>query len=140
MMADYRKPLPVPSAVSAPFWDGLRKGQLRVQRCSGCGRHIFYPRSLCPHCLSQAPEWVTVSGRGKLYSYTVVRRAFHPAFQEDVPYVYAIVELEEGPKVTSNVVNCPLEALRVDMPLRAVYDSVTPEVTLLKFEPAPGRE
>jgi len=140
MTADYRKPLPVPSAVSAPFWDGLRKGQLRVQRCSGCGQHIFYPRSLCPKCLSQALQWVTVSGRGKLYSYTVVRRAFHPAFQEDVPYVYAIVELEEGPRVTSNVVNCPLEALRVDMPLRAVYDSVTPEVTLLKFEPDPGRE
>lgn len=139
-MADYRKPLPVPSAVSVPFWDGLREGQLRVQRCSGCGRHIFFPRSLCPHCLSQALEWVTVSGRGKLYSYTVVRRAFHPAFQEDVPYVYAIVELGEGPRVTSNVVNCPLEALRVDMPLRAVYDSVTPEVTLLKFEPDPGRE
>jgi uncharacterized OB-fold protein len=91
---------------------------------------------MCPYCLSEALEWAQVSGRGKLYSYTVVRRAMHPAFQEDVPYVYAIVELEEGPRVTSNVVNCPVEALRVDMPLRAVYDSVTPEVTLLKFEPA----
>jgi hypothetical protein len=79
---------------------------------------------------------VTASGRGKLYSYTIVRRAMHPAFQEDLPYVYAIVELEEGPRLTANVVNCPLEALRVDMALKAFYDSVTPEVTLLKFEPA----
>jgi hypothetical protein len=131
----YRKPLPIPSAVSAPFWDGLREGVLRVQRCGECRQYVFYPRSLCPHCLSESLDWVSMSGRAKLYSYTVVRRAMHPAFQEDVPYVYAIVELEEGPRVTANVVNCPLEALRVDMPLKAIYDSVTPEVTLLKFEP-----
>jgi uncharacterized OB-fold protein len=133
---EYRKPLPIPSAVSAPFWDGLREGVLRVQRCEKCAEYVFYPRSLCPHCLSESLEWATASGRGKLYSFTVVRRAMHPAFQEDVPYVYAIVELDEGPRVTSNVVNCPVDELRVDMPLRAVYDSVTPEVTLLKFEPA----
>ena len=138
MIADYRKPLPIPAAVSRPFWDGLREGVLRVQQFRDCRRHVFYPRSLCPHCLSETLEWVEVSGRGRLYSYTLVRRAMHPAFQQDVPYVYAIVELEEGPRVTSNVVNCPLEALRVDMPLRAVYDSVTPEITLLKFEPAQG--
>lgn len=136
MTPEYRKPLPIPSAVSAPFWDGLREGVLRIQQCRDCGRHVFYPRSLCPYCLSEALDWVTASGRGRLYSFTVVRRAMNPAFQEDVPYVYAIVELEEGPRVTANVVNCGLEALRVDMPLKAIYDSVTPEVTLLKFEPA----
>lgn len=134
--AEYRKPLPIPSALSAPFWDGLREGVLRVQRCGACAEYVFYPRSHCPHCLSESLDWVKASGRARLYSFTVVRRAMHPAFQEDVPYVYAIVELEEGPRVTANVVGCPLEALRVDMPLRAVYDSVTPEVTLLKFEPA----
>jgi uncharacterized OB-fold protein len=135
-MSEYRKPLPVPSEVSAPYWAGLREGALRVQKCRECSRYLFYPRSVCPFCLSRALEWAEACGRGRLYSYTVVRRAMHPAFQEDVPYVYAIVELEEGVRVTTNVVNCPLEALRVDMPLRAVYDSVTPEVTLLKFEPA----
>jgi uncharacterized OB-fold protein len=132
----YAKPLPVPSRVTEPFWEGLRQGELRLQRCADCGKHIFYPRSVCKHCLSQGLEWVIVSGRGRLYSYTVVRRAMNPAFQSDVPYVYAIVELEEGPRVTTNVVNCALDALWVDMPLKAVYDSVTPEVTLLKFEPA----
>ena len=136
MTAEYRKPLPVPSAVSAPFWSGLREGVLRIQCCRDCGRHVFYPRSLCPYCLSESLGWVTVSGRAKLYSYTIVRRAMHPAFQEDLPYVYAIVELEDGPRLTANVVNCPPEALRVDMALKAFYDSVTPEVTLLKFEPA----
>jgi uncharacterized OB-fold protein len=133
---EYRKPLPGPSEVSRPFWDGLRDGELRIQRCEECERHVFYPRTVCPNCLSDRLEWVKVSGRGTLYSYTVVRRAMNPAFQEDVPYVYAIVELEEGPRVTTNVVNCALEALRVDMPVKALYDNVTPETALLKFEPA----
>ena len=132
----YVKPLPAPSPVTQPFWDGLREGVLRIQRCEECSRHVFYPRTVCHHCLSDRLEWVKVSGRGTLYSFTVVRRAMNPAFQADVPYVFAIVELEEGPRVTTNVVNCELEALRVDMPVKAVYDKVTPEAALLKFEPA----
>jgi uncharacterized OB-fold protein len=134
--AQYQKPVPSPSAVTQPFWDGLREGRLRIQRCGECGQHVFYPRTVCKHCMSERLEWVEASGKGTLYSFTIVRRAMNPAFQEDVPYVYAIVELEEEPRVTTNVVNCDLEALRVDMPVKAVYDSVTPEVTLLKFEPA----
>jgi uncharacterized OB-fold protein len=135
-MSEYAKPLPGPSPVSEPFWEALRVGELRIQRCEDCGKHVFYPRTVCKHCLSDKLSWVTASGRGTLYSYTVVRRAMNPAFQADVPYVYAVVELEEGPRVTTNVVNCTLDLLRVDMPVKAVYDSVTPEATLLKFEPA----
>jgi uncharacterized OB-fold protein len=130
------KPLPAPSPVSQPFWDGLREGKLCIQRCLACKKNVFYPRTICPQCLSDRLEWWTASGRGKLYSYTIVRRAMNPAFQAEVPYVFAIVELEEGPRVTTNVVNCALEALAVDMPLVAVYDKVTPEAALLKFEPA----
>lgn len=132
----YAKPLPGPSPVTQPFWDGLLAGTLRIQQCEACSRHVFYPRTACHYCLSDKLKWVTASGRGTLYSFTIVRRAMNPAFQEDVPYVYAIVELEEGPRVTTNVVNCDLEALRVDMPVKAVYDKVTPEAALLKFEPA----
>jgi uncharacterized OB-fold protein len=131
----YAKPLPAPSPITQPFWDGLRAGELRLQRCHDCRRYVFYPRSVCPHCLSRELEWVAASGRGKLYSYTIVRRAMNPAFQEDVPYVFAIVELEEGPRLTTNIVNCELEALQVDMPVKAVYDVITPEIALLKFEP-----
>ena len=132
----YQKPLPEPSAVSAPFWDGLRVGELRLQRCVECKRHILYPRSVCPHCLSDRLEWTAATGRGRLYSYTVVRRAMNPAFAPEVPYVFAIVELEEGPRVTTNIVNCVPGEVRVDMPVRATYDNVTPEMALLKFEPA----
>jgi uncharacterized OB-fold protein len=136
MADEYRKPLPSPSALSQPYWHGLSEGQVRVQRCSGCGEYVFYPRPHCPACLSEALEWVAVSGRGRVYTYTVVRRAMNPAFADDVPYVYAIVELEEGPRLMTNVVGCAPEDVRVDMPVKAVYDSVTSEITLLKFEPA----
>ena len=136
MTEAYAKPLPAPSPVTQPFWDGLREGELRIQRCLDCAKYVFYPRTACHYCLSDRLEWVKASGRGTLYSFTIVRRAMNPAFQADVPYVFAIVELEEGPRVTTNIVNCPLEALRVDMPVMAVYDRVTPEAALLKFEPA----
>lgn len=131
----YQKPLPEPSPVSAPYWEGLKSGELRLLRCDECGRYVFYPRTICPNCLSDRLHWETVSGRGKVYSYTIVRRAMNPAFAKDVPYVFAIVELAEGPRLTTNIVNSPLEAMRVDMPVKATYDNVTPNITLLKFEP-----
>jgi uncharacterized protein len=131
----YEKPLPVPSEVSAPYWDGLKGGELRLQRCGDCGRYVFYPRSVCPHCLGEGLEWVPTSGRGRVYSYTIVRRAMNPAFAADVPYVFAIVELDEGPRVTTNIVGCSAEDVRVDMRVKAAYDSVTSELALLKFEP-----
>ena len=137
---EYLKPLPQPSETSRPFWEGVRARELRLQRCRDCDKHIFYPRAICPFCLSERLEWVTASGKGKVYSYTVVRRAMHPAFQEDVPYVLAIVELDEGPRLTTNVVGVEPEEVRVDMRVRAAYDDVTPDVTLLKFEPLLGPE
>jgi len=140
MASEYRKPLPKPSAVSQPFWDGTKAHELRLQRCKDCGERVFYPRSMCPFCLSEHLEWITASGRAKVHSYTVVRRAMNPAFREDVPYVLAIVELDEGPKMTTNVVGCSPEEVRVDMPVLATYDDVTPDVTLLKFEPLLGPE
>lgn len=137
---EYRKPLPQPGETSRPFWAGTQAHELRLQRCRDCGKHIFYPRPICPFCLSEHLEWVTASGKGKVYSYTVVRRALHPAFKDDVPYVLAIVELDEGPRLTTNIVGARPEDVRVDMPVRATYDDVTPDVTLLKFEPLLGPE
>jgi uncharacterized OB-fold protein len=130
------KPLPVPSAVSQPFWDGLAEGRLRIQRCDACGRFVFYPRPYCPDCLSDALTWTQLSGRGRVYTYTVVRRAMNPAFAPDVPYVFAIVELEEGPRLPTNIVGCPPEDVRVEMAVKAVYDKTNAGIALLKFEPA----
>jgi uncharacterized OB-fold protein len=136
----YRKPLPEPNETTRPFWEGVRAHQLRLQRCRDCHKRVFYPRVVCPFCLSEHLEWFTASGKGKVYSYTVVRRAMHPAFRVDVPYVLAIVELDEGPRLTTNIVGVVPEEVRVDMPVRAAYDDVTPDLTLLKFEPLLGRE
>jgi hypothetical protein len=86
--------------------------------------------------LSTNLEWVKVSGRGRLHTYTIVHQPANPAFRDDVPYVYAVVQLDEGPRMVSNIVECPLDALKVDMPLEAVFDDVTPEWTLVKFKPA----
>lgn len=136
MTTEYAKPLPRPTAVSQEFWAAARRHELRLQRCRSCGAHIFYPRAFCPACLSDSLEWTSVSGRGKVYSFTVVRRAMHPAFRPDVPYVLAIVELEEGPRLTTNIVGCDPSDVRVDMPVDVVFDDVTPEVTLVKFQPS----
>src|SRR5258708_4223018 len=106
------KPYPVPDADTAPFWDAVAAGRLEVQRCQSCRRHVFYPRSLCPHCGGVNLKWVTVSGRGTVYSFTVVHRA--PAeFQADAPYVVALVELEEGVRMFSRLVAGGPSAVRV---------------------------
>jgi hypothetical protein len=132
----YAKPLPEPSAVTQPFWDGARAGRLLLQRCDACRRWVWYPRPFCPGCGGTRLDWQPASGRGTLYSYTIARRAPIPTFEGDVPYVIAIVELEEGPHFTSNVVGIAPEKLRVGMPLVAAFDAVTPEVTLVRFRPA----
>ena len=133
-MSEYTKPLPKPSPTSRPFWEAARRHELILQRCGACGKFIYYPRPRCPHCFSDRLGWERCSGKGKVYSYTVVRRASSRAFA-DAPYILAIVELAEGPRMTSNIV-APPEQVRVDMPVTVFFDDVTPEHTLVKFKPA----
>lgn len=133
-MTDYTRPLPKPTPTSRPFWEAARRHELWLQRCPACAAFVHYPRERCPRCLAGGLEWVRASGRAVLYSYTVVHRAQSRAFA-DAPYILAIVELEEGVRMTTNIVAAP-EALRVGMPLAVFFDDVTPEVTLVKFKPA----
>jgi uncharacterized OB-fold protein len=133
-MSEYYKPLPKPSPTSRPFWDAAKRHELQIQKCTACHEYIYYPRNRCPKCFSDQLSWERVSGRGKVYSYTVVRRASSRAFA-DAPYVLAIVELAEGPRMTSNIA-APPEQVRVEMPVQVFFDDVTPEVTLVKFKPA----
>jgi uncharacterized OB-fold protein len=135
-MADYKKPLPRPTAASLPFWEAAKRHELQIQRCGSCGAHIFYPREVCPECLSSHLQWLKVSGKGTVYSYTIAQAPTHPAFAEDVPYVIAIVELAEGPHLTTNITGCQPDEVRVGMPVVATFDDVTPEMTLVKFRPA----
>jgi uncharacterized OB-fold protein len=129
------KPLPSPTPISKPFWDAARQHRLSLQQCQSCKGYVFYPRPICPHCGSADLKWTDVSGRATLYSFTVARRPTMRAFEPDVPYVIAIVDLEEGPRMTSNVVGCPIEEVRIGMPLEAVFDDVSDEITLVKFRP-----
>jgi len=134
MAQDYKKPLPYIHEETRPYWEGAKKHELRIQRCRICGRYYFYPRDFCPVCFSFDVEWVRVSGRGTVYSYTICERGA-PGFEEDVPYNLAIIELEEGPRMMSNLVDCPEGGPEVGMAAEVVFDDVTEEVTLPKFRP-----
>ena len=104
-----------------------------VQRCAGCGMLRFPPRELCNGCLSTEATWVEVSGRGEVFSYNVMHQVYHPGFAAEVPYTVVIVKLAEGPKMTTNLVDCPPDQVRVGMPVEVVFEEVSPEVTLAKF-------
>ena len=128
--------LPQPGPVSQPFWEAARRHELVLQRCSGCEVHVFYPRYNCPHCGSRDLEWVKASGRAKVHSYTVARRPTHPAYAERVPYVIAIVELEEGPRMTTNIVDCDPDSVHIDMPVAVTFEDISDEISLVMFRPA----
>lgn len=133
-MSDYIKPLPKPSPTSRPYWDAARRHELQLQHCGACGKYIYYPRPRCPNCMSDDLKWERVSGRGQLYSYTIVRRASTRSFA-DGPYVLAIIELDEGPRMTTNLIAAQ-DQLKIGMPVAVYFDDVTPEHTLVKFKPA----
>jgi uncharacterized OB-fold protein len=107
---------PVPDAVSQPFWDGVAEGVLRVQRCRDCGRYVFYPRAVCPFCMSAGLEWVEASGAGRVHSFTVVHRA-PPDYRDEAPYVVALVQLEEDVRMMTRLVDVEPGAVAVDMPV-----------------------
>ena len=130
------KPQPVVAPWARPFWDATRENRLILQHCNGCGKAIFYPRQSCPHCFSDKLGWQPASGRGTVYSYTVVESNAPSAFQADVPYVVAVIRLEEGVQMLSNIVGCELAQLRCDMPVQVVFEKLDEEFTLPKFRPA----
>lgn len=107
------KPAPAADPATREFWDAARQGELRVPRCTDCGKHHLYPRTVCPHCGSSSLLWTSCRGTGEVYSFTVVHRAPSPAFEADVPYVVAVVQLDEGPHLMTNLVEIAPEAVRI---------------------------
>ncbi len=136
MTADYAKPLPMPGPVSQPFFDALKRHKLLIMRCRSCGTPRLSEHAHCPECWSDDYEWVEASGRGKMYSFVVMHQNLHPGFAQDIPYNVALVDLAEGPRILSNVVGCSNEELAVNMRVEAVFDDVTDNATLLRFQPA----
>lgn len=129
------KPRPHPIEVTRPFWDGLNGNTVRLQRCDACQTWVYYPRLRCPSCLSDRLTWHDTSGRGTVYTYTVARQATHPAFADEVPQLLGVVELEEGPRLTTTFVEVGADDLRVGLPVEAVFDHGTDGQTLLRFRP-----
>ena len=131
-----RKPLPTPTPETQPFWDGCKEHRLVLPRCRQCDQFHYYPRAHCPHCWSRDLDWVQMTGRGKLYSYVINHRPA-PGFGDD-PYSIAVVELDEGPRMLTNIVEVAQtpEDLKLDMPVEVVFDDAGNNVTLPKFRPA----
>ena len=117
---------------SRPYWEGLAQGELRIQRCDSCGRAVFYPRSLCPHCHAENLSWIVASGRGTIYSYTVAHQAFG-VFAEEAPFIVAIIELEEGVRMMSRIVGEPRERVAIGLPVQVTFEAVGEDLTLPYF-------
>ncbi len=129
------KPIPDTTPWGKPFWKAAREGRLVIQNCSGCGAPIFYPRFCCPHCFSENLTWVEASGKGTVYSYTVVKNNAPSAFVQDMPFVVAVITLDEGVRMLSNIVECEPDELKCDMAVEVTFEKLTDEFTLPKFKP-----
>lgn len=135
MSDKYQKPLPYISEVSRPYWDAAKRHELVIQRCQGCGHYRYPAGDTCPRCLSDRLVWVKVSGRGTIYSWVVFHQVYHQAFANEVPYAVVVVELEEGVRLVTNLVDCKTEDIEIGMPVEVAFDDVTEEITLPKFRP-----
>jgi uncharacterized OB-fold protein len=136
MTTELERPLPEPTPVTRPFWDALGEGKVRIQRCEDCAAWVFYPRNRCSRCLSDRLRWEEVSGEGVLYTFTVARQPTSAHFVDDVPQLIAVVELDQGVRLTTNLVNVTEADIHVGMRLKPSFDRVSKEVTLLKYQPA----
>lgn len=128
--------VPTPDGETRPFWAAAREGQFLVKRCRSCSRAHYYPRPFCPYCWGSEVEWEAASGRATLYTYSVVHVNDLPPFTERVPYVAGIVDLEEGPRAMTNIVDCDHDELRVGMPLDVAFQAISDDVTIPVFRPA----
>lgn len=119
---------------SGPFWESIKNKKLSMQRCKGCGAWLNPPRPMCPKCRSTEQEWVAVKGKGTVYSHVTYQDSPHPAFK--APYSVVLVELEEGPRIISNMVDSKTEEITIGMPVEVVFEEVADDLTLPKFKKA----
>jgi uncharacterized OB-fold protein len=140
-MPEYTGPIPVPTPETRPFWEAARRHELVAQRCRACGEHVFYPRAVCPRCFGNELEWRRLGGRGTLHTFTVVYRGAR-GFPLGPPYVIAVVELAEGPRLMTNLVGIEPDParIRIGMAVEVVFEDVSDDIALPRFRPLePGR-
>ena len=131
-----RRPIPKPTPETQEYWDGARRGELRIQRCRSCGNAYFFPRPFCPNCSSMDVEWFTASGKGKLYSYVISHRPAY-GFDDFTPYVIAVVQLDEGPRMMTNIIGTEPkpENLPVDLAVEVTWEQLDDEISIPLFRP-----
>ena len=135
-MPDWNKPLPSVVGETRLFWEACRRGELLIQKCDACGEYQFYPRGICSNCWTSHIAWVKASGRGTVWTFTVTHQNRTPGFAEEVPYVLALVELEEGVKMFSNVVGCDPREVKIGMPVEVTFVRATDQISVPYFKPA----
>ena len=131
------KPIPVPDAISAPFFDGARAGRLMLQHCAACDGWSFPVRERCPHCFAAPLQWRPASGRGTLYTFAIMHQVMNPGFAADVPYNVSQIDLAEGVRMVANIIGVPNDQLRIGMKLEVCFDDVGDDIRIPKFRPAP---
>lgn len=134
-MAEYLKPLPAITPLNQPYWDGLKHRELKMQRCDSCQKVWYPPSPFCPRCWSRKFTWSKLSGRGRVSSWVVFHQAYFKGFAGEIPYNVAEVELDEGPRLMTNLVGVANDAIRSGMRVEIVYDDATEDLTLAKFKP-----
>jgi len=134
-VAEYKKPLPAISSLNSPYWDSLKRREVRLQSCDGCHKLWYPPGPFCPDCWSRNFTWEKLSGRGKVNSWVVFHQAYFSSVKDEIPYNVAEVELDEGPRLLTNLVEINNADITMGMSVEVVFDDVTEDVTLAKFRP-----
>jgi hypothetical protein len=137
-MTAWKKPLPRIDAESKPFWEACRRHELYIQQCQACQAHYYYPRQTCPHCLSRQVQWVRLSGKGQVYTFTVTHQHGGEGFRDNLPLVLAYVELEgtNGVKMLTNIVDCDPQTVTIGMPVSVTFVDVSDDMAIPMFKPA----
>jgi uncharacterized OB-fold protein len=131
---EWTKPLPDPDGVSAPYWQAAAEGRLLIQQCPSCGNRQWYPRALCTACGAD-PEWLECSGQGKVHTFTVVRQYGARPFREELPYVIAMVELDEGPMMLGAITDCEPDDVRIDLPVDVYFVKAADDIGIPYWRP-----
>ena len=134
-MTEWKKPLPTISGDTRPFWEACQREELFIQRCNGCGEYQFYPRGICANCWTNHIAWVKASGRGTVWSFTVTYQNRTTGFADEIPYVLALVELEEGVKMFTNIIECATAGVKIGMPVEVTFVRASEQISIPYFKP-----
>ena len=128
--------LPVIYPEELPYWEALKQRSFVLQQCKSCGKSWFPIGHVCPHCMSLDFEWTPMSGQGVLHNYVIYHKAWAPWLEKRVPYAVIQVEIDEGPRLTTNLLDCAIADIKIGMRVEACFEDITDEITLLQFRPA----